>query len=458
MTDTNRPYEISQQSERNPDVLKLIYLYRDQCKSLLKVFHDENLKLEDVASARDAYGLFPIHNVLFYSRGEGVLELVRYLVELDPDCVKRKTHAGLLPIHVMPGIPFTGESTSLDVSQNDQLKARIFLMKQFPEGLKHINQYGRSALSEAIKAKCNIIVKAILDESPELAKWPQENGRIPLHLAIEEKNSTAINLLLHSYPEGLTACDKSGKSPLMATLSSLDNARDLLLQVANVSPFLSLKIASENAKITEAHAKKVASDSSANIIALQEELRSAQEEKAKTKKSSKAMKAVLLSAKTKLRAAKKAAKRRRGMPLPEVVQSSSSFSSEPEQSVKYRSLIDARKSEIISLSNIGMQHSIMDLKKISESLIRRLGCMGAKKRSVAQIATSYYLQVQQPQKQDLYQTIQALNNELMELERHSPAASREAHASPIISATDTDKDPPRKRARVNDNDDDDRTP
>jgi hypothetical protein len=161
----------------------------------------------------------------------------------------------------MPGMPFTRESTSLDVCQKDQLKARIFLMKPFPEGMKHIHQYGRSALSEAIKAKCNIIVKAILDESPELAKWPQENGRIPLHLAIEEKNSTAINLLLHSYPEGLTACDKSGKSPLMAVLSSLDNARDLLLQVANVSPFLSLKIASENAKVTEARAKKDASDS-----------------------------------------------------------------------------------------------------------------------------------------------------------------------------------------------------
>jgi hypothetical protein len=99
MTDRNYCSEITQQSKEKPAVLKLIYLHRDhQCKTLLKVFHDENLKLEDVASARDAYGLFLIHNVLFYSRGEGVLELVRYLVELDPDCVKRKTHAGSLPI------------------------------------------------------------------------------------------------------------------------------------------------------------------------------------------------------------------------------------------------------------------------------------------------------------------------------------------------------------------------
>jgi hypothetical protein len=340
MTDTHHPYEIPQQSEEKPDVLKLIYLYHDQCKTLLKVFHHENLKLEDVASARDDYGLFPIHNVLLYCWGEGVLELVRYLVELDPDCVKRKTHAGLLPIHVMPGMPLTVESTRLDVIQNDQLQARIFLMKQFPEGIRHFNQYGRSPLSEALKAKCNIIVKAILDESPELAK------------------------------------------------------------------FIGLKEHQE------------------------------------------------------IRAAKKAeaAKRRRGMPLPDVVQSSSSFSSEPEQSVKYRSLIETRKSEIICLSNIGMQHSIMDLKKILESLNRRLGCMGAKKRSVAQIAASYLLQERHPPRQDLYQTIKGLNNELMKLERHSPAASREAHASPIISATDTDKEPPRKRARANDNDGDDRKP
>jgi hypothetical protein len=121
-------------------------------------------------------------------------------------------------------------------------------------------------------------------------------------------------------------------------------------------------------------------------------------------------------------------------------------------------LIEARKSEIIFLSNIGMQHSIMDLKKILESLNRQLGCMGAKKRSVAQIAASYLLQERHIRRQDLFQIIQQLNNELIELERHSPAASREAHASPIISATDTDKDPPRKRARVTDNDDDDRKP
>ena len=463
MTDRNYCSEITQQSVKKTAVLKLIYLHRDQCKTLLKVFHDENLKLEDVASARDAYGLFPIHCVLFYCWGEGVLDLVRYLVELDPDCVKRKTHAGSLPIHVMPGMPFTGESTSLDACQKDQLEARIFLMKHFPEGMKHTNQYGRSALSEAIKAKCNIIVKAILDESPELAKWPQENGRIPLHLAIEEKNSTAINLLLHSYPEGLTVCDKAGKSPLMAVLSSLDNhmalssldsARDLLLNTS-VSPFLSLQIASESAKVTEARAKKDASDSAAKIKALQKELQSAREEKAKY--TLKAMRAVL-STKTKRRAAKRAAKRRTGMPLPEVVQSSSYFSSEPEQSVKYRSLTEARKSEFIFLSNIGMQQSIMDLKKIMESLNRRLGCMDAKKRSVAQTAASSLLQERHPLSQELYQTIEQLNNELIELERHSPAASREAHASPIISATDTDKDPPRKKARVNDNDDDDRKP
>jgi hypothetical protein len=361
----------------------------------------------------------------------------------------------------MPGMPFTRESTSLDVCQKDQLKARIFLMKPFPEGMKHIHQYGRSALSEAIKAKCNVTVKAILDESPELAKWPQENGRIPLHLAIEEKNSTAINLLLHSYPEGLTACDKSGKSPLMAVLSSLDNARDLLLQVANVSPFLSLKIASENAKVTEARAKKDASDSArqkSKLFRRNSNLPKRRKPKPKSPRRICKQYHCLRKQNGDLQKNGKVPKGYAFARLPEVVQSSSSFSSEPDQSVKYRSLIEARKSEIIFLSNIGMQHSIMDLKKILESLNRQLGCMGAKKRSVAQIAASYLLQERHIRRQDLFQIIQQLNNELIELERHSPAASREAHASPIISATDTDKDPPRKRARVTDNDDDDRKP
>ena len=87
------------------DVMKKIIENGRNGKEILESFQEANLTSDDLKSITETNnGWSPIHIVMQFGEGEGVLELVKYLVNLHPDCVKVKTKEGFLPIHVLPDV------------------------------------------------------------------------------------------------------------------------------------------------------------------------------------------------------------------------------------------------------------------------------------------------------------------------------------------------------------------
>lgn len=140
-------------SSSNLDILIEIEKNCDNPRQLLQSFKNKNMagmKNPD----EDEYNETPLHYVMWFCHGQGILELVEYLVDCDPEWMKATNKNGILPIHCMP-------TTNDEQIQKDQLEARRFLMQEFPDGLKIKNQYGRTPLEAATKTGRYIIAEAI---------------------------------------------------------------------------------------------------------------------------------------------------------------------------------------------------------------------------------------------------------------------------------------------------------
>ena len=80
----------------------------------------------------------PLHYAMAYGQ-EGVLDLVKLLVELHPEGVSGQTHDRRLPIHLITGNNKT----------DDWLKAFEFLLKKYPNGAKTGDKYGNLPIHKA---------------------------------------------------------------------------------------------------------------------------------------------------------------------------------------------------------------------------------------------------------------------------------------------------------------------
>lgn len=141
------------------DIIQEIQKEGSRCHQILKTFKVAKLTLEDILKLRKRGT--PLHYAVRFGKGDGILELVEYLVELDPESVNNVDEVfGNLALHTMP-------SSSSDIAdqknQRDQLEARHYLMKKNPDGLKTKNTEGRTPLEEAKYQGCNIIAKHIAE-------------------------------------------------------------------------------------------------------------------------------------------------------------------------------------------------------------------------------------------------------------------------------------------------------
>ncbi|CAJ1950170.1 unnamed protein product [Cylindrotheca closterium] len=441
---------------RRTNVLQLIYMHRHDCvKQLLP--HLQALNWNDMKDSQDAYGSYPLHYVMFYCTGNGVLDIVRYILQQDPDALYKTTNQQMTPIHVMPGVVFSGDvhKYSLDSIQRDQMKARSFMMKQDASIMTNINSFGRLPLSEAVVKGCNRIAKQMLKEYPHLAFQKEANDRLPLYHAIQRENEVATTVLIYYYPKSMLLTphceDQSSAQP------------QTFLQMALASPTLALPVCQQLEKIM------------ADMFVLNQEL-------LLTQNKLKASKATL---KTKNSEAKIAANQIEQLQA-QLAMSTGGQSSElisingPSMAPKASSRVAAaasvitattadspttaefdprqefywkqtRKSEIICLNNLALRKrqqeqddkpSVEDLKAIAKSLTRRLDCYtnnrleafsrfhsskkgtattrrsgsGGENKTMTQIAVEYCLKHPNPDRGDLHQTIEALNQELMRIE------------------------------------------
>jgi hypothetical protein len=212
-------------------ILDEIRKNRSNCFDIVKTFEKANVNCEDVAKAKSNSGKVPLHYVMMFCKGEGILELVQFLVRRHPQCVQAKTDRDTLPINLMP--PTTNPQLVIDAMQRDQLQARLYLMKKYPEGVKMEDEDGETPLVRAIIGRCNIIVQAILEKFPELAKEPNTRGKIPLHYAMETGNADAVKILYSIYPEGIAVKDQSGTTPAQI-LSAIHDKDKMIAALVDV--------------------------------------------------------------------------------------------------------------------------------------------------------------------------------------------------------------------------------
>ncbi|KAL3939911.1 MAG: hypothetical protein SGBAC_005441 [Bacillariaceae sp.] len=418
------------QKRKRTDILQLIYQHRHQClKQLLPQLKALNWK--DVKDCQDTYGSYPLHYVMFYCTGNGVLETVQYILQQDPDALYKTTNHQMTPLHVMPGVVFSGEvhKYSLESIQRDQLKARSFMMKQDASILTHLNGFGRSTLSEAVVKGCNRIAKQILKDYPHLVFEKEANGRIPLYHAIQQENAVATTLLISYYPKSLLVNPHNEHQP--ASSSAQDQKQhQTFLQMALASPALALPVCQRMEMIM------------ADLFTLHQELINTENK----------LKASTATIRTKTAEAKVAASQiqalqgqlavsageSRGLIANEATERKNDAFSACTAPIPLKdstTRVDARQefywkqtrqSETICLNSLtqGNQEkepSVEDLKAIAGSLSRRLDChtnssSSEENKTMAQIAAEYCLKHPNPERRDLYRTIAALNEELTRME------------------------------------------
>lgn len=188
-----------------------ILLNKAKCNEILERFKASDIS-EEGFSSENAIPQFLLHEVMRHCQGEGILQLIEYLVKRNPACVQQLDLEGNLPLHILPqgfSLPATKESI-----QADQLQARRFMMQQYPQALKKTNYRGETPLVIAINVDYNILVKDIITEFPKSLKETDQQGKYPIQYAIESGNTDAVKLILqkdpgnidliplHEYPNG----------------------------------------------------------------------------------------------------------------------------------------------------------------------------------------------------------------------------------------------------------------
>eukprot|EP00980_Cylindrotheca_fusiformis_P014187 scaffold3725_cov114-Cylindrotheca_fusiformis.AAC.4 len=187
------------------DIQREIALNATKCEGLLERFRSGNVGGQEIVDATDGDdGNSPLHEVMRSCQGDNVLELVEYLVEAHPEGVEAEDASGNLPIHIMPRFASPTNKKSI---QRDQLLARKFLMEKYPDGVRQRNKRGETPLAKAIFLDYNIFVTSMVTDNPTLLTEPDKDGKLPLHYAIESWNEEMVKILIQMYPEGISSIE-----------------------------------------------------------------------------------------------------------------------------------------------------------------------------------------------------------------------------------------------------------
>lgn len=217
----------------------------NKCVEILQLFKDSPLTRGEAKKAMDGNHFTLLHYVMFYGKGEGVLELVQYLYDLIPGCVRATSLRGNLAIHLVPD--WLGNRVLCDKMQRDQLAARLFIIRKCPALLSTADGDGNFPLCRAISGACYITAKVMIESFPHVAKQINANGENPLHLCLKTPlcNTSLVEALIFHFPKGLHQLDNAGKSPFdyflnMGRPETLGWRKQILSKVAKAAPRASI--------------------------------------------------------------------------------------------------------------------------------------------------------------------------------------------------------------------------
>mmetsp|Transcript_12959 Transcript_12959/g.30710 ORF Transcript_12959/g.30710 Transcript_12959/m.30710 type:complete len:449 (-) Transcript_12959:1544-2890(-) len=185
------------------NIKKEIHLNPDKCGKLVARYKRSNLDSQAILDATDPMedgGWSPLHEVMRSCHGDSILDLVEYIVETHPASVETKDADGNLPIHVLPHFLSAENKNQI---QLDQVEARRFLLSKYPESISTKNNRGETPLAKAILFEFNILVKTILDNDEKLMTEPDDDGKLPLNHAMENFSISTVKMFLEKSPDDI---------------------------------------------------------------------------------------------------------------------------------------------------------------------------------------------------------------------------------------------------------------
>ncbi|KAL3937266.1 MAG: hypothetical protein SGBAC_007597 [Bacillariaceae sp.] len=182
------------------NIKKEISLNPDKCGQLLARYTKRKLNSQAFIDATEEGGWSPLHEVMRCCHGDRVKDLVEYIVQTHLASGQTKDADGNLAIHILPH--FVSAENKKQI-QLDQAEARRFLLSKYPESIRNKNNRGETPLTKAILFEYNILVQTILDNDETLLTEPDEDEKLPFNHAMENFSISTVKMLLEKRPDDI---------------------------------------------------------------------------------------------------------------------------------------------------------------------------------------------------------------------------------------------------------------
>ena len=147
-------------------------------------------------------GKIPLH----FAAREGCIEMVHFLLSLDPVMVSIPSKKNKLALHFA-----AGEGHQFFVSE---------LLDLYPQGALTRSSKGKLPLHLASRWGHLEVAKALLSLYPDSIRGLDSEGSLPLHDAAREGQVTMVQYLLRIYPHGLMIANIRNEIPLFPAVRS----------------------------------------------------------------------------------------------------------------------------------------------------------------------------------------------------------------------------------------------
>jgi len=200
-------------------------------------------KWPEAIRTRDRYdGWLPVHELCINQKLDGIvaLEILQFMLGIDPALVRERNDLGYLPIHLAPGemsiafckvlIDTYPESVRIDIdgslpiheacrydTRYDTIELIQYLLEIYPESINARDLKGRLSIHYAAMNGRTGMIELLLKHDPDAAsrKTGDEKQSLPLHMACQYcKRPEPIKVLYDAFPEATLVFDADGKIPM----------------------------------------------------------------------------------------------------------------------------------------------------------------------------------------------------------------------------------------------------
>jgi ankyrin repeat protein len=151
----------------------------------------------------------PLH---YACRGKASMDVIRYLLELEPDAIKAPGLRGMLPLH-------EACRSNTRRSESETLKVIQYLVSKYPDAVRTADmEWGFLPLHAALgrcPGRFPSVMKFLIQRYPKALTIETKTGQLPLHLACARETPVeVIQCMVKQYNASIVARDNRGKLPL----------------------------------------------------------------------------------------------------------------------------------------------------------------------------------------------------------------------------------------------------